>query len=275
MNLQRFILQIKKKVESTAIMQENLSIIIKTFNRPNALIKLLESINRFYPNIKILIADDGNDCISPDYQSYAQYFKLPYDVGLSYGRNFLIDKVDTEYLLLLDDDFEFTEKTDINKLYQAIKKNKDLDIIGGLVNNFGNEPIYYNNKLVLKDGTLYHYRKQNNGYINNIPLFDIILNFFIARTQSIRKIRWDDDLKVIEHEDFFLRCKGFLKIGYLEEVQINHNPAKSDEKKRMEYTKIFWSKHNITREIQVEGDEEWDHIHWADYRDVPVHKKKF
>lgn len=254
-------------------MENELTIIVKTFNRPDALVTLIKSIVRFYPGLTILVADDGDNCIDPQEVPSIQYFKIPYDSGLSYGRNFLLDKVETEFFLLLDDDFEFFEKTNIDILFHALKETAALDIVGGAVVNNGNEPIFYNNALKIEDGTLYHYRHQKTGELNGIPLFDIILNFFVGRTTRVREVKWDNDLKVIEHEDFFLRCKGNLKVGYIDKVIINHHPAKSDSEKRIFYTKVFWKKYGITSEVQVEGDLQWEHAHWADYEAVPVHAK--
>lgn len=45
-----------------------------------------------------------------------QYFDLEKDCGLSAGRNFLLNKVQTKYFVLADDDFVF----DKNKLGKSI-----------------------------------------------------------------------------------------------------------------------------------------------------------
>ena len=44
---------------------------------------------------------------------------------------------------------------------------------------------------------------------------EIVLNFFAARTDALRAVQWDAELKVCEHEDFFWRAKAEgIRVGY-------------------------------------------------------------
>ena len=76
----------------------SLTIGIKTFNRPLCLSNCLQSIRKLYPNIKIIIADDSNNKIKTNNKEIADKYNadlidLPFDSGLSIGRNSIISKV--------------------------------------------------------------------------------------------------------------------------------------------------------------------------------------
>ena len=77
----------------------DLTIIIKTFERPHAVKRLFDSIRIFYSDLPIIIADDSRNPITS--LGDAKIITLPYNVGLSKGRNSLIDIVQTKYFLLL------------------------------------------------------------------------------------------------------------------------------------------------------------------------------
>ena len=76
-------------------MQFNLNsvtILVKTFKRPSALLALLNSIRESYPEIPILIADDSG--VSEKQHTYrllsefknTRYFAMPLDSGLVRGQ---------------------------------------------------------------------------------------------------------------------------------------------------------------------------------------------
>jgi len=49
-----------------------------------------------------------------------------------------------------------------------------------------------------------------------------VANVFLARTESIKAIRWDDDLRLVEHRDFFSRASGRLVCVQAEGVRAYH-----------------------------------------------------
>ena len=46
---------------SSLHIERDVTIIIKTFNRPDCLHRLLESVRKYNPCVKVLVADDGTD----------------------------------------------------------------------------------------------------------------------------------------------------------------------------------------------------------------------
>lgn len=202
---------------------------IKAFGRSVHLEKLVSSIFASYPGAKVIVIDDsGDDSLTvPD---GAQLVRAPErDIGLSAGRNMLIDLCDTTYFVLLDDDFIFTEKTDIARMLQALK-DFDLDIVGGAVYDVGpsaqskDQPrTFYGSLDFLDGGTLKISTGKVRQWCGNVPLYDLVLNFFVAKTESLSAVKWDAAFKLGEHLDFFIRAKqlGF-RITYLNNVLIDH-----------------------------------------------------
>ena len=107
----------------------NLTIGIKTFNRPLCLENCLQSIRKLYPKINIIVADDSNDEIKDNNKKItnkynADLIDLPFDSGVSIGRNSIVNKVKTKYYLTLDDDNFIDENTKIIEILQFMEENQ-------------------------------------------------------------------------------------------------------------------------------------------------------
>jgi glycosyltransferase involved in cell wall biosynthesis len=220
---------------------KDVTICVTTFQRQDCIDNCIDSIKKYYPDIKIYIADDS---------SWST--QLPFDVGLSYKRNWLLNQVKTKYVVFIDDDFQFYDETKLEKLREIII-NEDVDLVAGQVRLIPKDKIdNYHGLLEIKDKTL-TYKKGDKGVTQNgYPLYDIVLNFFMAKTESIRNIGWDNDLKLVEHTDFFLRAKDKLRVTQTGEITINHwknnNERHDYDKYRNRYNryeKRFKYKHDI------------------------------
>jgi glycosyltransferase involved in cell wall biosynthesis len=191
--------------------------IIKTFERPHCVDRLVESIRKYYPSLPIIVADDSS---KPKKRDDVEYYALPVDSGLAKGRNFLVKKVKTPYVLLLDDDFCFIKETHLEKLLHILETT-DIDIVGGRYlepKGVRNSQGTFN----LQDGIL-HYLTKSHGSVAGVKLYDIINNFFLARTKTLRKYKWDNKLKTGgEHFDFFFTHKGKIKVAMHPEIFIYH-----------------------------------------------------
>lgn len=252
---------------------EEVTFIIKTFERPYCVKRLVKSIFKYYPDAIILIGDDSEETCREYFQKKYKkknitVFELEKDCGLSYGRNYLVSQVKTKYFVLLDDDCVFDKQTDIEFGLKTLVEN-DLDIVGGYARNY---PVVYDYKSFLK---MSYYtvikRERPSNYIGQInydpaekilyvdyqlssyPEFarsDIVLNFFVARTQAIlEKNMWDNDLKMSEHTAFFVCAKrNGVKVGYTSRMSIQHKPIKTGEYavyRSRKYDKIYMEKLGI------------------------------
>ena len=86
---------------------------ITTYLRPQSLQRLRESIRRFYPDLPVVVEDTGSN--------------------LSRGRNRLARLVATPLLLLCEDDFEFDERTRVDRLFDVLDHDPEIEGVGGEV----------------------------------------------------------------------------------------------------------------------------------------------
>lgn len=233
---------------------DELTILIKSFMRPECVNKLIKSIRRIY-DIKIVIVDDSKTPLNFDYDDDIKTYNMEFDSGLSAGRNYGVSKIETPYFLLCDDDFEFTEKTDLIK-WLEIFKSSNLDILGGDVIMNGKKIDYFG-LLEKVDDNLY-YKKGFHNETEFYKEYDLVLNFFIAKTDSIIDNGWDNDLKLAEHTAFFFDNKGKLKVGHTELISIDHqrvvNAVYSKFRNRnQKFFEIWMRKREINRIFGFNG----------------------
>jgi glycosyltransferase involved in cell wall biosynthesis len=240
-------------------MQE-LTIIIKTFNRKRSLWKLLSSIEKYFPKLNILIVDDSlikykKPTLNKFHNLNIKYITKNFDIGLSQGRNILLENVQTDLFLLCDDDFEFDERTNLIDAVNILRTEK-ADIVGGSIFDiYRINSIYsilwalskplrivsvikkmeilsiYNGifEIINNDVTLKINRYFENYNKENRYETDIVSNFFIADTKKIVDMKgWQPEgIKVGEHQAFFYRAKiNKLKVLYSPIFGAKHYPKK-------------------------------------------------
>lgn len=200
---------------------ENLTLLVKTFERPGALRRELDSIRAYYPGVPVIVADDSRQPtpqVAEEAGVTAQYLQLPFDTGMSAGRNLMVQAATTEFVAMLDDDFIFGPESDLGLLRQELEAG-GYDIVTGRLICDGGEQ-HYEGLMHQEAEWLQLYRPATVGA--TIPVH-IGLNFFVARTAALRAVRWDPRLKICEHEDYFWRAKGEgLRVGYCPRVTAVH-----------------------------------------------------
>jgi hypothetical protein len=223
------------------IFSRSVTILTKTVgisDRLPTLQGLAASVERYFPQTTILIASDSeqpfdktaflnftsSDNINGhDLTNTIFIYDLPEDSGLSKGRNYLVNKTTTPFFFLVDDDFELEEDSHLDILLELIYTYPHIDIIAGKIpesirdyHDFSGIFLRYNQTLELVHNVSEDRRKQiwfprsadkkvNGG--SGCRQVDFVPNVFMGRTESFRSVLWDDDLKVGEHEDFFVRFR--------------------------------------------------------------------
>ena len=235
------------------------TLLIKTFERPECLEALLTSIRARYPAIRIMIADDSRVPRAPRNEVGLKFFPLSFDVGLSAGRNLLLEHVDTPYFILLDDDLVFVEQTRIECLLMLLERHS-LDLVAG-AKRLDGKPLPFEGALELEAGsrTLYRRRGCAIEVFDDHVRFDYVHNFFAARTQRIRALGgWDDQLKLGEHTEFFLRLKlRDAKVGFTPDVVVEERRHRSNLYQRYRRRastfkqQYFYPSYNIDRVVDV------------------------
>lgn len=243
----------------------------------------MRSIKNQNIELPIFIADDSKvpykDNILKEFSDLnIKYFNMPFNSGVSKGRNLLLSNIDTKYFILCDDDFYFDKETNFELAKKKLKE-KNVDILGGMIFDYRtvrNERDRLIRKLQasLKLGIPRNYigeiNIENNSIITKydsnfnyeFKLSDMVLNFFLAKTDVVKKIGgWDDSLKSGEHTEFFIRAKlNDCKVGYTKKLKARHYPLKLKEYSKFRedkgdfYTKKILNKYNARKWIAIKND---------------------
>ncbi|XP_076739014.1 beta-1,4 N-acetylgalactosaminyltransferase 2 isoform X2 [Maylandia zebra] len=216
------------------------TIITKTFLRYKQLRVLLDSIRKFYSDIKVIIADDSLQPESVTGENI-QHYIMPPAQGWFAGRNLAVSQVTTKYFLWVDDDFLFSEKTKIEKFVEVMEAVPELDVVGGSVQ--GNRfyfSILYEEGDENEGGCLY---RKSGGKFHRLPgypqchLASGVVNFFLARTDAMQRVRFDPKLQRVAHSEFFMDGLGSLMVASCGDVIIDHQP-KTQENRNPTYNKF-------------------------------------
>jgi len=219
--------------------------VVKTFERMDKVIRLVNSIRSFYPVMPIVVVDDSRTATSHNWDRNTEYHHVDYDVGLSEGRNIAVRRVRTPYTLLLDDDFLFKIDTKI-EVFLSILEGSPYELVGGNVINRGGQDLdlfrgvmkIIDKKLIVKYMPNSRVRMED-GY----PRFDCVVNFFLAQTELLLKSPWDPDLKTCEHVEFFWRLKKIdARITHTNQVSVHHYPSIEDEEGNKIYHKMRYDR---------------------------------
>ena len=218
---------------------DKIAICIKTFLRDAVLYRTVEYIKRIMPYpYRLYIADDGrpSDRKALFYQQLKKdghlVVELPFDSGLSLGRNALIKQVTEDYVLLLDDDTVIKDAESVKKLKACLDADPALGVVAAVLkreqgNWFADENYSKGLKFERRDSLLvrvpsrqeikkageYAYR-----YADQVP------NVFLAKRELFKDVQWDNRIKIeYEHMDFFLELmKTAWKAGVCLDAEAIH-----------------------------------------------------
>ncbi|KAG8514881.1 Beta-1,4 N-acetylgalactosaminyltransferase 2 [Galemys pyrenaicus] len=202
------------------------TIATKTFLRPEKFMAMLQSVREYYPDLTVIVADDSKEPLKIN-DEHVEYYFMPFGKGWFAGRNLAISQVTTKYVLWVDDDFLFINKTKIEVLVDVLEKT-ELDVVGGSV--LGNT---FQFKLLLeqgKDGDCVHRRSGFFQPLDGFPKCVVtsgVVNFFLAHTERIQRVGFDPSLQRVAHSEFFIDGLGSLLVGSCPEVIIGHQPHSS------------------------------------------------
>uniref|UniRef100_A0A8C5DRZ5 Beta-1,4 N-acetylgalactosaminyltransferase 1-like n=2 Tax=Gouania willdenowi TaxID=441366 RepID=A0A8C5DRZ5_GOUWI len=183
---------------------------------------LVESIRYYYPTIKIFIADDINKRRTFSGPNVEQYF-MPQAKGLFAGRNLVLSQLTTKYFLWVDDTFMFTETTKIEKFVEVMEANPELDVVGGSLEEI---PFYMSmfyeegdddegGCLHMKFGAKFH----SLPAYPHCSLVSGVVNFFLARTDAVRRVGFDPNIRKTGHPELFMDGLGSLMVASCNDPQ--------------------------------------------------------
>ncbi len=214
-------------------MAEKATVIFKSFERQKMAKGLYKNIRRYYPDIKVIIADDSEMPLEINDENL-EVINLPFNSGLSYGIIKALERVKTPYVIRLDDDELLTPFSNFHKHLKFLEKEKRADLVAvsfiqalrkkdltKTAESFYNQDLRY----ALKPLKIPHLTRLNEDYIvvGKPP------NIFISRTEALRKVGYDENIRMIDHHEFFLRASGEIVSSFSPESFVYHRHDFSDK----------------------------------------------
>lgn len=198
-----------KKPEQDKIdfVRDNVTVIYKSFERQKLAKRLYENLQYYYPGIRVIIADDSSKPLELQGDSL-QVLQLPFNSGLSYGLNRALEKVETPYVMRMDDDELLTVKTGLGVQVKFLQKHPEIDLVGfctltavrcmnpdEAVSRF----TVFNMQGAPKTLRIPHMTQidGNHFVMGKVP------NLYVARTEKVQSVGWDENIRMLDHQGFF------------------------------------------------------------------------
>lgn len=227
------------------------TIATKTFLRPHKFKILLQSIRQYYPDLTVIVTDDSKEPLEIK-DDYVEYYPMPFGKGWFAGRNLAISQVTTKYVLWVDDDFLFCNKTKIEVLVDVLEKT-ELDVVGGSVQ--GNT---FQFRLLLErgeNGDCLHQRWGSFQALDGFPgctLTSGVVNFFLAHTEQLRRVGFDPVLQRVAHGEFFIDGLGSLLVGSCPGVIVDHQKRTPSTDPNLTALEMSYAKYRTNTNSQVQ-----------------------
>jgi GT2 family glycosyltransferase len=238
-NDSRDTLTISVRVENAIVLEEVISVLIfnrlvtvisHTHGRFEPIERLYKSVQEWYPDTLLLVSDDSGTTIVSDGMANSKFvhvLKLNYDVGLSAARNSLVTAAQTEYVFLMDDDFTVGVSTHLDYLLRILEASESggrIDIASTVIpSDAQNFNFNFRGFITEEHGDL-SLGPGSHGTLYGCVHVDFVPNVFMARRSTLAQIKWDDELKLGEHENFFLRAKkAAVRVVSCDHAEVTHH----------------------------------------------------
>ena len=212
-------------------------------DRQQKLCRLLESIRKAHPveAFPILVAYDGTETYEAGREPCAgvgaTFVQLGARSGLSAGRNEIVRRAATEFVMIVDDDVEFIETTSVDTLVGHLRADPALLLAAACYERDSNQmektvsnPCYAFN--LTYSGPTVTASAPPAAELESAGLHrsHLVHNAFVARTAELRELPWDERQVVNEHETFFVKVqRAGWAVGYDLSVRVRHHYARSEE----------------------------------------------
>ena len=204
----------KPNAEAVQDVIENVTFIFKSFERQHMAKRLYKNIQSYYPGVRVIIADDSAKALELQGENL-KIIQLSFNSGLSRGLNEALNQVQTPFVVRMDDDQLLTPFTKVWEQVCFLRKHTEVDLVGILSYYM---PICCSLKKVAEE---YYKQPMKSApkqlLIPHLTMIDethIVVgkspNPFVARTDKIREIGYDNQIRMIEHNEFFYRAAGNL-----------------------------------------------------------------
>ncbi len=202
----------KPNQQEIQLIKENTTFIFKSFERQKMAKRLYHNIQSYYPGVKVVIADDSATPLNLKGDNL-EVIQLPFNTGLSYGLNRALEKVTTPFVIRMDDDELLTPFSRFEKQLEFLIEHKEIDLAAvchlsapqcvppeKVAVEYYKQPMNYAPKaLKIPHMT---WIDQTHIVVGKAP------NVFLARTEKMKMVGYDDNIRMIDHNEFFYRAAG-------------------------------------------------------------------
>ena len=196
----------KISAEDIEKVEHNVTFIYKSFNRRKQAIRLYSCIKAYYPRARVIIADDSElPLVIQNIDKSDLIIHLPFNSGLSKGLDAALEKVNTSFVMRMDDDELLTPQTRIHEQLSFLEKHPEVDLVGVQASYWKPEKMaermrQFNmgKKLIIPAGKVIDGRE----VVYKAP------NVYLVRTESLRRIGYDPKIRIMDHHEFFYRAAG-------------------------------------------------------------------
>ena len=237
------------------LIRENVTFIYKSFNRQKMAKQLYRNIQKFYPGVKVIIADDSQQPLNLQ-DDYVKVIQLPFNSGLSKGLNCALSEVTTPFIIRMDDDELLTLRTNFHHQLRFLLTHPEADLVA--VHCFSAlrrhpfsrsvaeyEKFSMNN--ALKKLIIPHLTRLDETHV----VFGKVPQVFVARTDSVRSVGYDDNIRMIDHHEFFFRAAGNIVSVLATDSFVFHRHNQFDRKYAKYRYDIAQDKAYITAKIAM------------------------
>lgn len=233
---------------------DKISVIIPTYNRGYLILKSVKSVlNQTYPNIEVLIVDDGStddteNLINNLNNDKIKYIKIKKNNGASYARNIGIMKASGKYISFQDSDDNYHYDKLEKQYNNLIKKKSDFD--------FCKICLHINEKIKIVFPTIKQEKNlKKKKYENELCNGNYIsTQSILVKKTIIKKYLFDINFPRLQDYDLVLRMIPNLKVSYTDEIlvdlyrekdSIGNSPKKYNESLNLLLNKKYDIKCNI------------------------------
>ena len=195
-----------RKLERPSL-ADDVTICVKTFERPETIERFVRMARKVFDG-RIIVADDSRTPWRSD-DPLVDVLELPFNSGVPFGRNAALAEVKTPYVIIADDDLVFTRATHWKNSILFLEQNPDVDAVAATLVEL---PKWYSLKTDSAELLTGHAPPKIpfGTLIGGLAVQRKTPQVYLARTESIRKVTWDEDLRMVDHSDFFSRASGTL-----------------------------------------------------------------
>jgi len=236
--------------------------IYTTFLRPSLVKETLPSYLKHFSG-KILVLDQGRkeDDIEKIVNALKSerllYYRLPFDCGLSYARNFGVKKakeLGEKYVLLTADSIKLVEPIAASKILSFLEMDRSHAVVGLELKN---RVLWHLDMELRKDGWYLDLPRRGKVVFDGVEFIpcDVVKNFFIGKTDLLLDSPWNEEFCLSEHEPFFyeLKKKGY-KVFYTDYLKAEYVDAKDPAYNRYRERIYTEFQNKVKKKYGITGD---------------------